>query len=42
MGCAHASQPKENTRPNPTLHGGAIEIEVRQLFEAEDFTPSNH
>ena len=23
--------------PNPTLHGGACEIEVRQLFEAEDF-----
>ncbi len=25
--------------PNPTLHGGACEIEVRQLFEAEDFAP---
>jgi hypothetical protein len=24
--------------PNPTLHGSACEIEVRQLFEAEDFT----
>ena len=23
--------------PNPTLHGTACEIEVRQLFEAEDF-----
>jgi hypothetical protein len=23
--------------PNPTLHGSACEIEVRQLFEAEDF-----
>ena len=25
--------------PNPTLHGSACEIEVRQLFEAEDFVP---
>lgn len=25
--------------PNPTLHGSACEIEVRQLFEAEDFAP---
>jgi hypothetical protein len=25
--------------PNPTLHGGACAIEVRQLFEAEDFAP---
>ena len=23
--------------PNPTLHGSACEIEVRQLFEADDF-----
>ena len=23
--------------PNPTLHGSACEIEVRQLFEEEDF-----
>ena len=23
--------------PNPTLHGSACELEVRQLFEAEDF-----
>jgi len=23
--------------PNPTLHGGACEIEVRPLFEEEDF-----
>jgi hypothetical protein len=28
--------------PNPTLHGGACEIEVRQLFEAEDFAASEH
>jgi hypothetical protein len=27
--------------PNPTLHGSACEIEVRQLFEAEDFSPAN-
>ena len=27
--------------PNPTLRGSACEIEVRQLFEAEDFTPTN-
>jgi hypothetical protein len=27
--------------PNPTLHGSACEIEVRQLFEAEDFAPSS-
>jgi hypothetical protein len=27
--------------PNPTLHGSACEIEVRPLFEAEDFTPAN-
>jgi len=26
--------------PNPTLHGTACEIEVRQLFEAEDFAPA--
>lgn len=26
--------------PNPTLNGGACEIEVRQLFEAEDFAPN--
>ena len=25
--------------PNPTLHGSACEIEVRQLFEADDFAP---
>jgi hypothetical protein len=25
--------------PNPTLNGSACDIEVRQLFEAEDFTP---
>jgi hypothetical protein len=25
--------------PNPTLHGSACEIEVRQLFEEEDFAP---
>ena len=25
--------------PNPTPDGSACEIEVRQLFEAEDFTP---
>mgnify|MGYP003402899165 CR=1 FL=1 len=25
--------------PNPTLHGSACEIEVRPLFEAEDFAP---
>jgi hypothetical protein len=25
--------------PNPTLHGSACVIEVRQLFEAEDFAP---
>ena len=27
--------------PNPTLHGSACEIEVRQLFEAEDFASDN-
>jgi hypothetical protein len=27
--------------PNPTLPGSACEIEVRQLFEAEDFSPAN-
>ncbi len=27
--------------PNPTLHGSACEIEVRQLFEAEDFTAAD-
>ena len=27
--------------PNPTLHGSACEIEVRQLFEAEDFAPAS-
>jgi hypothetical protein len=27
--------------PNPTLHGSACEIEVRQLFEAEDFAPGS-
>jgi hypothetical protein len=27
--------------PNPTLHGSACEIEVRQLFEADDFAPSS-
>jgi len=26
--------------PNPTLDGGDFEIEVRQLFEMEDFGPS--
>ena len=26
--------------PNPTLNGGACELEVRQLFEAEDFAPA--
>ena len=26
--------------PNPTLHGSACELEVRQLFEAEDFAPA--
>lgn len=25
--------------PNPTLHGSECEIEVRPLFEAEDFAP---
>jgi hypothetical protein len=25
--------------PNPTLRGSACEIEVRQLFETEDFAP---
>jgi hypothetical protein len=28
--------------PNPTLHGSACEIEVRQLFEAEDFAPATY
>ena len=27
--------------PNPTLTGSACEIEVRQLFEAEDFAPQS-
>jgi hypothetical protein len=27
--------------PNPTLHGSACEIEVRRLFEAEDFASDN-
>jgi len=27
--------------PNPTLHGSACEIEVRPLFEAEDFALHN-
>jgi hypothetical protein len=27
--------------PNPTLHGSACEIEVRPLFEAEDFASNN-
>lgn len=27
--------------PNPTLHGSACEVEVRQLFEAEDFGPND-
>jgi hypothetical protein len=27
--------------PNPTPDGSACEIEVRQLFEAEDFAPTN-
>ena len=27
--------------PNPTPDGSSCEIEVRQLFEAEDFTPAN-
>ncbi len=27
--------------PNPTLHGSACEIEVRQLFEAADFTSND-
>lgn len=26
--------------PNPTLHDSACEIEVRQLFENDDFAPS--
>lgn len=26
--------------PNPTLHGSACEIEVRQLFETDDFGPN--
>ena len=26
--------------PNPDMHGGDCEIEVRQLFELEDFGPS--
>ena len=28
--------------PNPTLHGSACHIEVRQLFEAEDFAAGDH
>ncbi len=27
--------------PSPTLHGNACEIEVRQLFEDEDFAFNN-
>jgi hypothetical protein len=27
--------------PNPTIDGGACEIEVRQLFELEDFAPND-
>ena len=27
--------------PNPAIDGGACEIEVRRLFEAEDFTTAN-
>lgn len=27
--------------PNPTLRGSACELEVRQLFEAEDFASNN-
>jgi hypothetical protein len=27
--------------PNPTPHASACEIEVRQLFEAEDFAPQS-
>lgn len=27
--------------PNPTLNGTACEIEVRRLFEAEDFAPQS-
>ena len=27
--------------PSPAAGGGACEIEVRRLFEAEDFTPAN-
>ena len=27
--------------PNPAVDGGQAEIEVRQLFELEDFTPSD-
>jgi hypothetical protein len=27
--------------PNPAIDGGACEIEVRQLFELEDFQPSD-
>ncbi len=27
--------------PNPTLHGSACQIEVRPLFEAEDFAPAS-
>ena len=26
--------------PNPSIDGGACEIEVRQLFELEDFAPN--
>ena len=26
--------------PNPTLNGSACELEVRQLFEADDFAPA--
>ena len=28
--------------PNPTLRGSACHIEVRPLFEAEDFAPGTH
>ncbi len=27
--------------PNPALHGTDCEIEIRQLFEAEDFAPTD-
>ena len=28
--------------PNPALHGSACAIEVRQLFEDQDFAPGTH